>query len=344
MPDSALKATERQFLNLLGSAAGGLADGLDVIVSLYALPDIPRTESGRLHISRFYSGVNDLWNAPIDALIVTGAEPRADNLNREPYWQDLAKVVDWAEENTHSTIWSCLAAHAALQHADGIARRRLPDKRYGVFECVRTADHELTAGLPSCIYMPHSRWNDLPENDVAGCGYRILTRLKDGGVDTFVRKGKSMSLFFQGHPEYESDTLLLEYRRDLARYLRHESDICPAVPGGHFDRATSDKLTMIRARSAADRKIELLADFPIVALRSEMAAAWHPIALRIYTNWLGYLSARKQAQFKQRPYRNRSEDANLKPSIGCMKTGSGDVAQTPVLSTALQARAKVSGV
>src|SRR5580698_2453353 len=52
MPDGALEATERQFQTLLGSAANGVT----VRLSLFALPDVPRTEPGRLHISRLYSG------------------------------------------------------------------------------------------------------------------------------------------------------------------------------------------------------------------------------------------------------------------------------------------------
>ena len=133
MPDAALEATERQFLGLLD----GAADGLVVRVTLYALPDVPRTDSGRRHMSSFYSGLDDLWDRHVDGLIVTGTEPRAPNLRDEPYWSSLANVLEWAEHSTHSTIWSCLAAHAALLHRDGIGRRTLRDKRFGVFECVR---------------------------------------------------------------------------------------------------------------------------------------------------------------------------------------------------------------
>lgn len=119
MPDGALEATERQFRTLLDSAA----NGIQVRLSLFALPDVPRTEAGRLRISRLYSGIENLWDSHLDGLIVTGAEPQAPNLKDEPYWESLTKVLEWAEHNTHSTVLSCLAAHAALQHVDGIARR-----------------------------------------------------------------------------------------------------------------------------------------------------------------------------------------------------------------------------
>ena len=67
----------------------------------------------------------------LDGLIVTGTEPRAPLLQEEPYWPTLTKVVDWAEEHTVSTIWSCLAAHAAVLHLDSVQRRPLRKKHQG---------------------------------------------------------------------------------------------------------------------------------------------------------------------------------------------------------------------
>jgi len=116
MPDAALEATERQFRALLDAAA----DGIEVRLTLYGLPDVPRTEWGRHHVSSFYSGIGDLWSRHHDGLIVTGTEPRAADLRDEPYWGSLTRVLEWAERNTHSAVWSCLAAHAALLHLDGI--------------------------------------------------------------------------------------------------------------------------------------------------------------------------------------------------------------------------------
>src|SRR2546425_12339871 len=76
MPDAALEATERQFLALLDAAA----DGIVVRLTAYALPDVPRSDLGHRHVSRFYSSIGDLWDSHLDGLIVTGTEPRAQNL------------------------------------------------------------------------------------------------------------------------------------------------------------------------------------------------------------------------------------------------------------------------
>ena len=115
-------------------------------------------------------------------------------------------------------------------------RRTFSDKCFGIFECARVSDHPLTAGAPSRLQMPHSRWNDIPEDALTSCGYRVLTRSEDAGVDTFVKQRKSLFVFFQGHPEYEANTLLLEYRRDIRRFLRRERDTYPPMPQGYFRR------------------------------------------------------------------------------------------------------------
>jgi homoserine O-succinyltransferase len=53
--------------------------------------------------------------------------------------------------------------------------------------------------------MPHSRWNEIPEEALLACGYRVLTRSEDAGVDAFVKQRNSLFVFFQGHPEYDAD-------------------------------------------------------------------------------------------------------------------------------------------
>jgi homoserine O-succinyltransferase len=290
MPDGALKATERQFRTLLDSAAHGVV----VHLSRYALPDVPRTESGRRHISRFYSGIENLWDSRLDGLIVTGADPQTANLTDEPYWGSLTKVIEWAGHNTRSTVWSCLAAHAAILHNDGIGRRRLSDKRFGVFECARASDHQLTAGIPSLFRMPHSRWNDIPGNELTDCGYRVLSRANDGSVDAFVKQGKRLAVFFQGHPEYEVNSLLLEYRRDVGRYLSRERDTYPSTPEGYCDQNIADVFTKLRDRALSDRRKELLEDFPTALVEKGITNTWHPVAARLYGNWMAYLYAQKE--------------------------------------------------
>jgi homoserine O-succinyltransferase/O-acetyltransferase len=301
MPNGAMQATERQFFSLLGAAA----EGIDVQLSIYALPEVPRSDSSQRYVKASYYDIERLWDSHLDGLIVTGMEPVASNLAEEPYWGSLTKVLEWAEDNTHASVWSCLAAHAAVLYLDGITRRRLMDKRCGVFDCTQASDHELTAGAPALLRVPHSRWNDIAETDLARCGYRILTRATDGGVDSFVKRRNSLFIFFQGHLEYEANTLLLEYRRDIGRYLRGERDTYPLIPQSYFDAPTTAALAAFEEQAISDRRVDVLADFPTALAEKNLAQPWRTAAVRIYRNWLAYLSARKKQQRDEKQARKQ---------------------------------------
>lgn len=285
MPDSALEVTERQFVTLLNEAAG---NDIAVRLAFYALPTVPRTELGRRAL-RSYCEIGDLWGRSLDAIIVTGTEPLAANLNDEPYWSDLTQLVDWAEQNTSSSVWSCLAAHAAVLYMDGIRRCRFAVKRFGIFEYLQVGDHFLIAGAPSRLRIPHSRWNTIEEDALKAADYDIVTRSEDGSVDTFVKRRKSLFVFFQGHPEYEAHTLLLEYRRDIKRFLRHESDVYPPIPSGYSNPAWTE----FRERALSERHEELIGDFPDAIATGAITNAWRKAAVRIYRNWLLYLVEQK---------------------------------------------------
>jgi homoserine O-succinyltransferase/O-acetyltransferase len=305
MPDGALRATVRQFVALLKAAA----DGLLVRLSLYTLPDVPRSEQLRRHVEASYSSISNLWDRRLDGFIITGAEPRAALLKDEPYWQSLVKVLEWADFNTRSTILSCLSAHAAVLHFDGVERRRLESKRFGVFPCSRVIDHPLMSGTPRQYRMPQSRWNEIPEDELTASGYLSLARLSGGGVDTFIKQRTSTFLFFQGHPEYEANTLCLEYRRDIVRYLSGEAGDYPSIPIGYFDQEMADALTSFQARARRDRRMELLAELPALQLRTTRTSHWRPAAVRMYSNWLADLYSRKERRPAQRQARLKAMNA-----------------------------------
>jgi homoserine O-succinyltransferase/O-acetyltransferase len=307
MPDAALESTERQFVSLLDEAAGPLP----VRLTLYALPQVPRTDWGRSWLANRYSDIDALWDRSVDAVIVTGTEPRASALADEPYWPALTRIMDWAEESTRSSIWSCLAAHAAVAHLDGIDRQALREKCSGVLDCAAAADHPLTKNTPVRLRVPHSRYNGLPESALDAAGYTVLTRSPDAGVDAFVKQRKSLFVLCQGHPEYETDTLLREYRRDIGRFLRGERESYPGMPQSYFDAAATDVLTRFRAQALVRRGEAMLADFPTIAVEATLNNGWRSSAVRLYQNWLAYLSAQKAraakppSQADQRPERRR---------------------------------------
>ncbi len=284
MPDPALKATERQFMRLLQAAAPDAR----IRFHCFSLPSVPRSEAARWRIDSEYTDIAELGRMQIDGLIVTGAEPKAATLREEAFWQDLTGIVDWARTNTRSTIFSCLAAHAAVLHLDGIERQPLGTKCSGIFDCVPVAADPLTSGLPSPLKISHSRLNELRESDLVARGYRVLTHSAEAGVDIFTRQFGSHFVFFQGHPEYDALSLQREYLRDIARYLSGERDAYPAIPYAYFDRATESRLTSFRKRAGLERTPALAAELPALTLRPDIAAG--TAAGVIFRNWVETLA------------------------------------------------------
>jgi homoserine O-succinyltransferase len=289
MPDSALEGTEAQFKGVLGAAAGART----VRLRLASLPEVPRGPAARARIAARYWSLEQLWAQPPDAIIVTGTEPKSAVLSDEPYWPRLVELVEYADANLMSSIWSCLAAHAAVLHLDGIARQRLTVKRFGVFEQRVVQGHALTEGFGETILIPHSRWNNLPTDALAAADYRLLTRSVDGEADLFIKQRKSLLVFCQGHPEYEERTLLKEYQRDVGRFISGEYREYPRVPPGYFMPEATPLVAEFERRLRAGDLADPLGAFPFGALAAAISPSWLAPAVRIYENWLALLASRK---------------------------------------------------
>ncbi len=288
MPDTALEATEAQFSRLLDNAA----DALHVRLRLSFLPEVPRGEAGRAHLeSGAYWPVDALLGEPLDALIVTGMEPLAPLLSDEPYWERMGQLLQWAELNTTSSVWSCLAAHAAVELLDGIRRRRLGSKCCGVFAHTVASNQPLLEGLSAPVHTPHSRWNELPIDQLRSAGYSIVTSSPETGADMFTKQSRSLLVCFQGHPEYEDTTLLREYRRDVGRFLRGQQAHYPNLPRHYFPPAALELLRAFEKRAKTERFPDLLAEFPTAGVADIVSNTWGEGAIRIYRNWLASLAA-----------------------------------------------------
>ena len=280
MPPAAIRSTERQFCDILSAAAR----------------DMPfRIQWFRLAGARpaHYGDLAKLWDSDIDGLIVTGAEPRAAVLPDEPLWQPLTRVVEWAGRHTASVIWSCLAAHAAVLYLDGVARRSRQEKIFGIFNSVKTEEHAILAGMQATWCVPHSRWNDLPESDLAAKGYTVLAKSEDAGVDLFIKNiEQSLFVFIQTHPEYDVGALMREYRRDVARFHTGQQDSYPKIPSNYF---ASDVVAALR-QLVGEPSINRHSGGLDILDRAEMPDSWNPIATQLYRNWLSYLLTARQAR------------------------------------------------
>jgi homoserine O-succinyltransferase len=289
MPDGALAATERQYVRLFDAAGSRRL----VRLHFFSLPAVTRSAEAKARLDAVYHEIAKLKQTKLDGLIVTGAEPKTELLQQEPYWPELSEIIDWAKDNTTSTIWSCLAAHAAVLHLDRVERRRLPAKCSGVFASTKASDDALTEGLRWPLRIFHSRLNDLAEDDLVARRYRVLTRAPGAGVDIFVKRYKSLFVFFQGHPEYDPLSLRGEYLRDVSRFLSGTQENYPAAPAGYFDPETSAALDALHLRALQKPDLAMVAECRAILERSNVAFDRRGAATTIFRNWLSYLADNK---------------------------------------------------
>ena len=289
MPDAAIRSAERQIRNLLLASSPDLPFKLRLFYS----PEVPRSEIARTSFLQSYEKIANLWDARLDGLIVTGAEPHAETLTDEPYWPTLSRLVDWAAVNTVSTIWSCMACHAAVYKLSGVERKLLPYKLSGLFECQKAMEHPLTEGVPRSWYIPHSRYNDLPETELVSLGFKPLTTLRSG-LDTFVFENRSLFVFFQGHPEYDSESLLLEYIRDVKRFIEGEREEYPEAPAGYFQDDMLERLERLRAQALVKRDRNSFTDVTRLLQRYRIENVWRTPSTSIFRNWVRLLYAGKR--------------------------------------------------
>jgi homoserine O-succinyltransferase/O-acetyltransferase len=290
MADEALKITERQFGSLVSEAAGGI----DVSFRIFALKSTRRSPRALDYINARYEPASAAMDEDLDGLIITGAQPQADRLSDEPYWEELAELIDWAKLHTTSTILSCLAAHAGVLHLDGVERRPLPEKCTGVFPAAAETTHPLSGERGHARLIPHSRYNGLSRTELEQAGYVILTSSPGCGVDSFVKSFGSQFVFLQGHPEYDANSLAREYRRDTDRYLRGETERKPARPSGYFGAEAEVELRAMERRAHGDRCQTRIKDISVIDSIIDALApaepAWREAAIAFYRSWLGTIA------------------------------------------------------
>lgn len=283
MPDAAMAAAERQFHILMQAAAGGR----EVELVLLALDGVARGPSGQAQVEARYRPAAGIDAQALDALVVTGAEPQAAQLQDEPFWDAFTDLLDTAEAMDLPVLFSCMAAHAAVLHRDGVVRQPLGRKQSGVFRFTAATADRLLEGVGRRWTTPHSRWNGLDAEDLRAAGYAVLGASPEAGVDAFATgAGGPRWLFLQGHPEYEARTLLLETRRDLKRYLDGERDAPPELPTGLFgpDDLGAAAISGLLGEARLNRTPALFDRWPGWAV--PQAAAWSASAAVLCRNWL----------------------------------------------------------
>jgi homoserine O-succinyltransferase len=285
MPDKALAATERQFYRLIGES--------NPIAQFYmhpfTLPELPRSAAAQTHIERYYEPFEKLREEGLDALIITGANVVGPELSEQPFWEPLAEVIEWAGEAVTSTLCSCLATHSVLQQVYGRKRTPYPDKTWGVFpHRVVDKSHPLVNDVNTRFDVPHSRWNDVSRAQFDAAGLRVLVESEGIGVHLATSADGLRFVFFQGHPEYDTVSLLKEYKREVLRYARGEIDQYPPFPEHYVPLQEQAILNEHRSRLEEARAVnEALPDFPETLVTPRLDNTWHDTGQMVVANWIG---------------------------------------------------------
>ncbi len=285
MPDAALAATERQFFRLIGES-NQIAQ---FYIHPFTLPELKRGAKGRDHIGKYYEDFDALKEEGLDALIITGANVTQPDLALEPFWEPLAEVVEWAWENVTSTLCSCLATHAVLQARYGEHRRHMGEKLWGVFpHRVVDRGHPLVTGVNTRFDVPHSRYNDVSREQFERHGLRVLVESEDAGIHLGASADGFRMVFFQGHPEYDSISLLKEYKREVVRYIEGRREAYPPLPVNYLMPQAAAILDEHREQveAAVEHCTEIPA-LPEALLLDRLDNTWHDTALAVMNNWLG---------------------------------------------------------
>jgi len=281
MPDAALEATERQFFRLVGHS--------NQIAQFYmhpfSLSNIKRGEKATEHLKKHYKTFDEIKSQGLDALIISGANVSQPSLKLEPFYEQLRDVVDWSYENVTSTLCSCLATHAVLEFKYGQKRRPVGKKHWGVFpHKVIDRDHPLVSGVSTRFDIPHSRFNEISESQFNNAGVKILAN-SSIGVHLAVSSDLLRIVFFQGHPEYDTISLLKEYKREVALYLEDKELCYPPKPSNYLSSQNEAILNEYRANLDSGKMS--IKDFPEALISKTLDNTWHDSANAIINNWIG---------------------------------------------------------
>ena len=311
MPDAAFQVTERQYLRLIGACN----QIVQFFVHPFTVPGLERGQDTQDYIDRYYTSFDSLKMSGMDALIITGANVAQPDLTDEPFWQPLAEVVEWATETVTSIMCSCLASHALVEMLYGVKRRGLDRKRWGVYQHVhrdRSSPHPLLRDVNTKFDIPHSRWNTLDLEKMEEANLRVLVVSTEDDVHLATSPDGFRFIFSQGHPEYDINSLLKEYKREVFRFSRGERDTYPPFPQHYFSeecekigRVVERKTRKLREEGQVLRQ----SDFPEVELELCLHNTWGDSGKAVFNNWLGLVYQLTHVD-RRRPFLNGIDPQN----------------------------------
>lgn len=297
MPDAVVKETVTHFFLPIHHASGGTI----VIPHLIDVEGIERNADAREYVNANYITFDQAQEEGLDGLIITGANIADPDLKKAAFYDPLKKIIDWAESNEGptSTIYSCLASHAYMQIKHEQPRQKLPEKKWGVYEHkVRNENHPLTQGMDTVFDIPHSRWNQITEQQYIDAGMKVLVASKDAGVHMATSSDGLRSILWQGHPEYRTNSLLKEWKRDfgnaLLKRLNGERADLPPYPHNYFRDESHDLIENFREKALSghfDTQLKTDGKLKIPAeterqIEENIPNRWSSSRRALLSNWL----------------------------------------------------------
>ena len=285
MPDSAIEATERQFLRLLGACN----QIVQFHIHLFTIDGLERSDATKEHLHRYYEPFEKIQRDGLDGLIVSGANVTHATLPVESFWQPLTEVFDWAKKNVTSTLCSCLATHALIEYCYGIQRTHFDQKRWGVFSHrVIENRHPLVADINTRFDVIHSRFNEIFRKDIEAAGLRVLVESENAGFHLAVSQDLFRVVFFQGHPEYDAVSLMKEHKREVYGFHCDERVDYPPYPVGYFGEKAIKILDDYKQQVIQAKQIgTVIPNYPEAAIVGYLDNTWRDTAKAVFNNWLG---------------------------------------------------------
>ncbi|MCR9255631.1 MAG: homoserine O-succinyltransferase [Alphaproteobacteria bacterium] len=168
------------------------------------------------HLDRFYRFHDTVKDETFEGLIITGAPVEHLPFEEVTYWREFLSILDWSVDHVGACLFICWAAQGALFHWHGVPKRDLDGKMFGVFaHRTERPDSPLAQGLAETVEIPASRHTEVAASDLDGVPeVEIVLHSAEGGV-CLMEDRAAKRFYMMNHLEYDADTLLAEYQRDV---------------------------------------------------------------------------------------------------------------------------------
>jgi len=244
------EVTETQLLRKLSNSP------LQVDIELLQTASYTPTHVDTHHLDSFYITFDQIKDEKFDGLIITGAPLAYVKYEDVAYWDELCRIMDWAERHVHCTYYLCWGAFAGLYHHYGIMHEYYEEKLSGIYaHKALKPNAPLFRGFDDIFYAPHSREIYVKREDIEKVPELELMAYSDKAGVTIVKTEDSRKFFVLCHLEYDGNTLKNEFFRDLNKGLD------PKIPENYFPNDDPD---------------------------NEPIVNWRSTGQLLYTNWLNY--------------------------------------------------------